>query len=109
MTKLFKQVCSNSLLLCSFVDTGDQYCFILTQRGQYDVADAIFWHIMVLNAYQACLFNWQLSVSIIPLGFSYCLSSSSFLPVACGLAAGQHTAVIEQGRKLITVHQFNNE
>ncbi|EDR05756.1 uncharacterized protein LACBIDRAFT_329309 [Laccaria bicolor S238N-H82] len=29
--------------------------------------------------------------------------------ITCGLAAGQHTAVVEQAHKLITVHQFNNE
>lgn len=70
-----------------------QYCFLLTRRGQYDVADEILRHIMVSNAYQARERQDSIRLAII----------------TCGLAAGQHTAVVEQARKLITVHQFNNE
>ncbi|EDR07780.1 uncharacterized protein LACBIDRAFT_297936 [Laccaria bicolor S238N-H82] len=70
-----------------------QYCFILTRRGQYDVADEILRHIMVSNAYQARERQDSIRLAII----------------TCGLAAGQHFAVVEQARKLITIHQFNNE
>ena len=52
--KLFMQVGSDSLaLLCPLADTGEQFCFLLNRRGQYDVADEILRHIMVLHAYQA--------------------------------------------------------
>ena len=111
--KLFMQVCSDSLLLWSLVDTGTSIAFFLldevnttSQMKSFDIS----WsqtHIKLVS--DRTLFDWQSSVSITPLGFSYCLSSWSFLPVACGLAAGQHAAVVEQARKLITVHQFNNE
>ncbi|KIJ97070.1 hypothetical protein K443DRAFT_10140 [Laccaria amethystina LaAM-08-1] len=70
-----------------------QYCFLLSRRGQYDVADEILRHIMVSNAYQAR--ERQDSIRL--------------ATITCGLATGQHAAVVEQARKLITVHQFNNE
>ncbi|EDR04660.1 uncharacterized protein LACBIDRAFT_304399 [Laccaria bicolor S238N-H82] len=70
-----------------------QYCFLLTRQGQYDIADEILRHILVSNAYQARERQDSIRLAII----------------TCGLAAGQHTAVVVQARKLITVHQFNNE
>jgi len=43
---------------CQFCRSGPmsiigQYCFLLTQRGQYDLADEILRHILVSNAYQS--------------------------------------------------------
>jgi general transcription factor 3C polypeptide 3 (transcription factor C subunit 4) len=113
--KLFMQVCSDSILLCCalWLILGTSIAFFLLdevnttlQMKSFDIS----WsqtHIKLVS--DRTLFDWQSSVSTTPLGSSYCLSSSSFLPVACGLAAGQHITVVEQARKLITVHQFNNE
>ena len=112
--KLFMQVCSGSLLSCCvlWLILGTSIAFFLlevnttSQMKSFDIS----WsqtHIKLVS--DRTLFDWQSSVSITPLGSSYCLSSSPFLSVACGLAAGQHPAVVEQARKLITVHQFNNE
>ncbi|PPQ68724.1 hypothetical protein CVT26_003630 [Gymnopilus dilepis] len=70
-----------------------QYCFTLTKRGQYEVADEVLRHIMLSNAYQAKERQDSIRLALI----------------ACSIAAERHDIVVEQARKLITQHQFNNE
>ncbi|TFK37274.1 hypothetical protein BDQ12DRAFT_736397 [Crucibulum laeve] len=70
-----------------------QYAFLLTKRGEYDLADEVLRHIMVSNAYQ--LPERQDSIRIALM--------------TCALTTQRHTIVVEQARKLITLHQFNNE
>ncbi|RDB18196.1 Transcription factor tau subunit sfc4 [Hypsizygus marmoreus] len=70
-----------------------QYCFLLTTRGQYEVADEILRHILVSNAYQARERQDTIRLALI----------------ACAIAEQRPTVVVEHARKLITVHQFNNE
>ncbi|KAH9476509.1 Transcription factor tau subunit sfc4 [Psilocybe cubensis] len=70
-----------------------QYCFILTRRGQYDTAEEILRHIMVSNAYQAKERQDSIRLALI----------------TCAIAGERHDIVVEQARKLITHHQFNNE
>ncbi|KAF9032358.1 hypothetical protein BJ165DRAFT_1535052 [Panaeolus papilionaceus] len=70
-----------------------QYCFILTKRGQYDVAEEILRHIMVSNAYQPQDRQNSIRIALI----------------TCSILAERPDVVVEQARKLITTHQFNNE
>lgn len=42
-----------------------QYCFLLTQRGQYDLADEILRHILVSNAYQARVHQDSIRLALI--------------------------------------------
>lgn len=70
-----------------------QYCFLLTQRGQYDLADEILRHILVSNAYQARVHQDSIRLALI----------------TCAIATQRFPAVVEHARKLITAHQFNNE
>ncbi|KAF9039788.1 hypothetical protein BJ165DRAFT_1494096, partial [Panaeolus papilionaceus] len=44
-TRLPDEIPSRRVLLCSEAEFM-QYCFMLTKRGQYDVADGILRHIM---------------------------------------------------------------
>ncbi|PPQ91090.1 hypothetical protein CVT25_013128 [Psilocybe cyanescens] len=70
-----------------------QYCFMLTRRGQYDTAEEILRHIMVSNAYQAKERQDSIRLALI----------------TCAIAGERYDIVVEQARKLITQHQFNNE
>jgi general transcription factor 3C polypeptide 3 (transcription factor C subunit 4) len=56
------------------------------------------------------VFDWQPSVSISEHHSPWLFVLSELIVIsalACGLAAGQDAAVVEQARNLITVHQFN--
>ncbi|KAF8153752.1 hypothetical protein B0H34DRAFT_65394 [Crassisporium funariophilum] len=70
-----------------------QYCFTLTKRDQYDVAEDILRHIMCSNVYQAKERQDSIRLAI----------------TTCAIAAERHDIVVEQVRKLITNNQFNNE
>ncbi|KAG5642745.1 hypothetical protein DXG03_002260 [Asterophora parasitica] len=70
-----------------------QYCFLLTKRGQFEAADEILRHILVSNAYQARRRQDTIRIAL----------------MACAIANERPTIVVEQARKLITGHQFNNE
>ncbi|KAF8055211.1 hypothetical protein FPV67DRAFT_1598050 [Lyophyllum atratum] len=70
-----------------------QYCFVLTARGQFEAAEEILRHILVSNAYQARQRQDTIRMALI----------------ACAMKDQRPTIVVEQARKLITVHQFNNE
>ncbi|KAG6836328.1 hypothetical protein H0H93_009078 [Arthromyces matolae] len=70
-----------------------QYCFLLTRRGRFDAAEDVLRHILISNAYQARQRQDTIRIALI----------------ACAIVAQHPTIVVEQARKLITVHQFNNE
>ncbi|KIM89674.1 hypothetical protein PILCRDRAFT_812481 [Piloderma croceum F 1598] len=70
-----------------------QYSFQLTKRGQYEVADEVLRHISFSNAYQS-------------LGTQ---DTIRYALIACAISTGRYLVVVEQCRKLITTHQFNNE
>ncbi|KAF5378579.1 hypothetical protein D9615_007122 [Tricholomella constricta] len=70
-----------------------QYCFLLSNRGQFEAAEEILRHILVSNAYQARRRQDTIRLALI----------------ACAIGDRRPTIVVEQARKLITVHQFNNE
>ncbi|KAF9034944.1 hypothetical protein BJ165DRAFT_1409809 [Panaeolus papilionaceus] len=70
-----------------------QYCFILTKRGQDDVAEEILQLVTVSNAYQPQ--HRQISICI--------------ALITCSILAERSDVVVEQAHKLIMTHQFNNE
>ncbi|GBE87309.1 TPR-like protein [Sparassis crispa] len=69
------------------------YAFLLTKRNQYDQAIEVLRHITYSNAYQS-----RASQDTIRLAL-----------ITCALRADKHMTVVEQARKLINGHQFNNE
>ncbi|KAJ2916357.1 hypothetical protein MD484_g4072, partial [Candolleomyces efflorescens] len=70
-----------------------QYCFVLTKRDQFDVADEVLRHILVSNAYQAPERQDAIRLALI----------------TCAICTQNYTAVVDQCRKLVTRYQFNNE
>jgi len=70
-----------------------QYAFMLAQRGQHELADEILRHIQCSNAYQTRAAQDTLRLAI----------------MTCAIHSRRHQVVVEQARKLINVHQFNNE
>ncbi|RXW22111.1 hypothetical protein EST38_g3735 [Candolleomyces aberdarensis] len=70
-----------------------QYCFVLTKRDQFDVADEVLRHILVSNAYQAPERQDAIRLALI----------------TCAISTQNYTAVVDQCRKLVTRYQFNNE
>ncbi|KZP20521.1 TPR-like protein [Athelia psychrophila] len=70
-----------------------QYTFQLTKSGQYDLADEILRHVGYSNAYQSREKQDTLHCALI----------------SCALHCRKYTVVVEQSRKLINTHQFNNE
>ncbi|PFH45985.1 hypothetical protein AMATHDRAFT_8403 [Amanita thiersii Skay4041] len=70
-----------------------QYAFLLTKRGQFEIADEVLRHILVSNAYQSRERQDSIRLALI----------------TCAIHAQRHTAIVEHVRKLITTHQFNNE
>ncbi|EPQ55553.1 TPR-like protein [Gloeophyllum trabeum ATCC 11539] len=70
-----------------------QFAFLLTNRGQYTIAEEVLRHILYSNAYQEPSVKDTIRLAII----------------ACAIRAGQFSVVVEQCRRLINIHQFNNE
>ncbi|KAF9526180.1 hypothetical protein CPB83DRAFT_896331 [Crepidotus variabilis] len=70
-----------------------QYCFNLTANGEHEAADEILRHIMVSNAYQSRERQDTIRLALI----------------SCAMHADNQPIVVENCRKLITTHQFNNE
>ncbi|KAF6756226.1 hypothetical protein DFP72DRAFT_894942 [Ephemerocybe angulata] len=70
-----------------------QYCFVLTKRDQFDVADEILRHILVSNAYQAPDRQDSIRIALI----------------TCAISTQNYTVVVDLCRKLVTRYQFNNE
>ncbi|GBE87286.1 hypothetical protein SCP_1005340 [Sparassis crispa] len=69
------------------------YAFLLTKRNQYDQAIEVLRHITYSNAYQSSASQDTIRLALI----------------TCALRADKHMTVVEQARKLINGHQFNNE
>ncbi|TBU44059.1 TPR-like protein [Dichomitus squalens] len=69
------------------------YAFLLTRRGQFDLGNEVLRHLLFSNAYQS-----RSSQDSIRLGI-----------ITCAIHADQFQTVVEQARKLINAHQFNNE
>ncbi|KAJ3836438.1 hypothetical protein F5878DRAFT_259541 [Lentinula raphanica] len=70
-----------------------QYCFILTRRDQYELADEILRHILLSNAYMTPEFQVSIRLALI----------------SCAIEMHHFPVVVEQCRKLISSNQFNNE
>ncbi|EGN99637.1 hypothetical protein SERLA73DRAFT_159861 [Serpula lacrymans var. lacrymans S7.3] len=70
-----------------------QYAFILTKRNQYELADEVLRHIMISNAYRNPDLQDTIRITLI----------------TCAMMSRRYTVVVEQCRKLINTHQFNNE
>ncbi|KIK67134.1 hypothetical protein GYMLUDRAFT_37174 [Collybiopsis luxurians FD-317 M1] len=70
-----------------------QYCFILTRRNQYELADEILRHILMSNAYMTHEYQSSIRLAL----------------VACAIHTQHYAVVVEQCRKLISSNQFNNE
>ncbi|TFY79029.1 hypothetical protein EWM64_g4983, partial [Hericium alpestre] len=70
-----------------------QYAFLLTRRGQYDVADEVLRHILFSNAYLSRSYQDKIRLALI----------------AIAIHEKQWPAVVEQYRKLTIAYQFNNE
>ncbi|KAF8636092.1 hypothetical protein AX17_003797 [Amanita inopinata Kibby_2008] len=70
-----------------------QYAFLLTKRGQYEIAEEVLRHILVSNAYQSRERQDSVRMALI----------------TCAVHAQKQMVIVEHARKLITTHQFNNE
>ncbi|KAI0664249.1 TPR-like protein [Cubamyces menziesii] len=69
------------------------YAFLLTRRGQYDLGNEVLRHLLYSNAYQSRSSQDSIRLALI----------------TCAIHADQFQTVVEQARKLINGHQFNNE
>ncbi|KAG8215367.1 hypothetical protein J3R82DRAFT_8964 [Butyriboletus roseoflavus] len=70
-----------------------QYAFILAKRGEYELADEVLRHILMSNGYRSKEKQVTIRLAII----------------TCAMAVENYAVVVEQCRKLINTHQFNNE
>ncbi|KAL7280359.1 hypothetical protein ACG7TL_005282 [Trametes sanguinea] len=69
------------------------YAFLLTRRGQYELANEVLRHLLYSNAFQSRSSQDSIRLALI----------------TCAIHADQFQTVVEQARKLINTHQFNNE
>ncbi|KAJ7211351.1 hypothetical protein GGX14DRAFT_624389 [Mycena pura] len=70
-----------------------QYCFVLTRRGQFELAEEILKHILLSVVYRSTEYQTSIRLALI----------------TCALAARRFPTVIEHCRKVMALHQFNNE
>ncbi|KAF8190296.1 hypothetical protein K438DRAFT_1831751 [Mycena galopus ATCC 62051] len=70
-----------------------QYCFLLTARGQFEVADEILRHILVSVAYRSLESQTSIRLAL----------------TTCAIAARHYPSIVEHSRKIMHIHQFNNE
>ncbi|KAH7927002.1 TPR-like protein [Leucogyrophana mollusca] len=70
-----------------------QYAFMLAKRHEHELAGEVLRHILLSNAYRSRDLQDTIRLAII----------------SCALFANNYSIVVEQCRKLITGHQFNNE
>ncbi|KAL4243959.1 Transcription factor Tfc4/TFIIIC-102/Sfc4 [Abortiporus biennis] len=70
-----------------------QYAFVLTKRGDFELAHEILRHVSYSNAFQSRNAQDTIRLAII----------------TCAIAANKPEVSVEQSRKLINTHQFNNE
>ncbi|KAI0031922.1 TPR-like protein [Vararia minispora EC-137] len=69
-----------------------QYAFLLTKRGQYELAEETLTHTLCSS-----------------LARGEKMDTVRIAIVACASYAKRYTTVLDQSRKLISTHQFNNE
>ncbi|KAI0820756.1 TPR-like protein [Trametes gibbosa] len=69
------------------------YAFLMTRRGQYEPANEVLRHLLFSNAFQSRSSQDSIRLALI----------------TCAIHADQFQTVVEQARKLINGHQFNNE
>ncbi|KAH9921621.1 TPR-like protein [Fomitopsis serialis] len=69
------------------------YTFLLTRRGQYNLAQEVLRHILYSSAYQSRLAQDSIRLAL----------------MTCAIHVGQFPTAVEQSRKLINAYQFNNE
>ncbi|KAI0372638.1 TPR-like protein [Pilatotrama ljubarskyi] len=69
------------------------YAFLLTRRGQYELANEVLRHLLYSNAFQSRSSQESIRLALI----------------TCAIHADHFQTVVEQARKLINGHQFNNE
>ncbi|EPS96052.1 hypothetical protein FOMPIDRAFT_1151328 [Fomitopsis schrenkii] len=69
------------------------YTFLLTRRGQYNLAQEVLRHILYSSAYQGRLAQDSIRLALI----------------TCAIHVGQFPTAVEQSRKLVNAYQFNNE
>ncbi|KAG2040882.1 TPR-like protein [Suillus americanus] len=70
-----------------------QYAFVLTKRGDYDQAEEVLRHVLLSNAYRDSNSQNTIRIAII----------------TCAVHTGKFSIAVEQCRKIINTHQFNNE
>ncbi|KAL1727776.1 hypothetical protein EV714DRAFT_253442 [Schizophyllum commune] len=70
-----------------------QYCFLVTRDGDYPLAEEILRHMMLSNAYVSQARQNTLRIAL----------------ATCAIAAQRFDAVVEQTRKIVYTHQFNDE
>ncbi|KAG1750557.1 uncharacterized protein EDB91DRAFT_1108147 [Suillus paluster] len=70
-----------------------QYAFVLTKRGDYDQAEEVLRHVLLSNAYRDPNLQTTIRIAI----------------TTCAIFAGKFSVAVEQCRKVINTHQFNNE
>ncbi|KAL1754824.1 hypothetical protein FB107DRAFT_291391 [Schizophyllum commune] len=70
-----------------------QYCFLVTRDGDYPLAEEILRHMMLSNAYVSQARQNTLRIAL----------------ATCAIAAQRFDTVVEQTRKIVYTHQFNDE
>ncbi|KAF8126331.1 hypothetical protein EV363DRAFT_1174437 [Boletus edulis] len=70
-----------------------QYAFILTRRGEYELANEILRHILMSNGYRSKEKQVTIRLAII----------------TCAITVENYAVIVEQCRKMINAYQFNNE
>ncbi|KAI4293967.1 hypothetical protein K525DRAFT_274730, partial [Schizophyllum commune Loenen D] len=70
-----------------------QYCFLVTRDGDYPLAEEILRHMMLSNAYVSQARQNTLRIAL----------------ATCAIAAQRFDTVVEQMRKIVCTHQFNDE
>lgn len=111
--RLFMQVCPRLITIdVASSPGGPQYTFNLTKRGQYDDAQDILRHVIYSNAFQKRGYQDSIRCALMSEHIRSSMSFVFFLTTllqACSIAADRPDVVVEQSRKLINAHQYNNE
>lgn len=83
----------------------------MTRKGEFSSAEEVLRHFLVSSAYQTRVAQDKLRLALISTFSNLTLSSfSNFtLCTACALHAHKYSIILEQCRKLMFAHQFNNE
>ncbi|KAF7325830.1 hypothetical protein MKEN_00433700 [Mycena kentingensis (nom. inval.)] len=70
-----------------------QYAFLLSQRGQYDLAEEVLKHILLSTAFKSTEFQTRIRLALL----------------TCAISVNDAATIVEHSRWLIMTHQFNNE